>query len=257
MNEEEGARVCELCHKEVAESNFALHELHCKRFLCLCPDCDEAVPKEQLKQHREDQHTLVRCSKCKKKVERCHLTDHESKECEQRLQSCQFCQLEVPWKKEAEHSLVCGSRTELCGDCGRYVTLKDQLKHNHTCPAMTSDSPLTSGASNNMKITVICRGCSASIPAEDIEEHELECASPSTESLDETEGETKEDEDSDLETEEAAWKAALLSDRDSRDEWDDKEDPNQISTCPYCHLALPVYTLRWHEVKCQIHIHLK
>ncbi|GAA6086759.1 XIAP-associated factor 1 isoform X2, partial [Tachysurus ichikawai] len=28
-------------------------------------------------------------------------------------------------------------------------------------------------------------------------------------------------------------------------------DPDRISTCPYCHLALPVNTLRWHEDKCR------
>uniref|UniRef100_A0A667ZXL5 XIAP associated factor 1 n=1 Tax=Myripristis murdjan TaxID=586833 RepID=A0A667ZXL5_9TELE len=44
-------------NKEVAEANFALHESHCRRFLCLCPDCEEPVPKEQLDQHRLDQHT--------------------------------------------------------------------------------------------------------------------------------------------------------------------------------------------------------
>lgn len=45
--------------KEVAESNFTLHEMHCKRFLCLCPDCNETIPKEHLNQHREEQHTQV------------------------------------------------------------------------------------------------------------------------------------------------------------------------------------------------------
>lgn len=46
-------------HKDVAEANFALHETHCSRFLCLCPDCNEAVPKDQLSQHKEEQHTQV------------------------------------------------------------------------------------------------------------------------------------------------------------------------------------------------------
>lgn len=45
--------------KEVAEANFTLHEMHCKRFLCLCPDCNETIPKEHLSQHREEQHTQV------------------------------------------------------------------------------------------------------------------------------------------------------------------------------------------------------
>uniref|UniRef100_A0A3Q1F114 XIAP associated factor 1 n=1 Tax=Acanthochromis polyacanthus TaxID=80966 RepID=A0A3Q1F114_9TELE len=43
-----------VCHKEVAEANFALHETHCSRFLCLCPECDEAVPRDQLAEHKED-----------------------------------------------------------------------------------------------------------------------------------------------------------------------------------------------------------
>lgn len=50
---------CCLSHKEVAEANFALHETHCSRFLCLCPDCNESVPRDQLKDHREEQHAEV------------------------------------------------------------------------------------------------------------------------------------------------------------------------------------------------------
>lgn len=46
-------------HRYVAESNFTLHEMHCRRFLCVCPDCEETVPKEHLEQHRQEQHTLV------------------------------------------------------------------------------------------------------------------------------------------------------------------------------------------------------
>lgn len=48
-----------LSHKEIAEVNFALHESHCSRFLCLCPDCNEAVPRDQLEEHREEQHAEV------------------------------------------------------------------------------------------------------------------------------------------------------------------------------------------------------
>lgn len=48
-----------LSHREVAEANFALHETHCSRFLCVCPDCGEAVPKDLLTQHKDEQHTVV------------------------------------------------------------------------------------------------------------------------------------------------------------------------------------------------------
>ncbi|KAM6932879.1 XIAP-associated factor 1 [Xenentodon cancila] len=177
MDSKEAIRICGQCHKEVAEANFALHETHCSRFLCLCPECDEAVPKDQLKEHREEQHSLVKCSKCNKKIERRHLQDHESDECLERLQTCPFCELEVPWKNLDEHTVVCGSRTELCRDCGRYVKLTDWAEHSSVCSAQR---------------TSINEG-----------------------------------------------------------------DPDKISTCRHCHLALPVVLLHWHEVKCQIHLVLK
>lgn len=259
---------CGLCHKEVAEANFALHETHCSRFLCLCPDCDEAVPKDQLSQHREEQHTQVRCSKCNRKMERCRLADHQSDECVERPQSCHFCELELPWKQLDEHQLVCGSRTELCRDCVRYVTLRDQAEHGLTCsdtvngsgpPQTTSKKP-----ANNTTLTVNCGRCMASIPPEEVEEHERECvpADRSDDEEDEPEEEEKEEDNlyrggATAASLSSAYKVASLSDRPNGGPWGDRGDPDQISTCPHCHLALPLCTLRWHEVKCQIHILLK
>uniref|UniRef100_A0A3Q1GAF6 XIAP associated factor 1 n=1 Tax=Acanthochromis polyacanthus TaxID=80966 RepID=A0A3Q1GAF6_9TELE len=208
MDSKEATRTCGQCHKEVAEANFALHETHCSRFLCLCPECDEAVPRDQLAEHKEEQHTLVRCTKCSKKMERCQLADHEADECEERLQSCVFCDLELPWKELDQHCLVCGSRTELCRDCGRYVKLRDQPEHQMTCSAADGDSspPLAnSGAPSTSKGTlhsprnlsqppeyffsrcfilafpfstteveiVSCRRCMGSFPAEELEEHQV------------------------------------------------------------------------------------
>ncbi|CAL1571184.1 unnamed protein product [Knipowitschia caucasica] len=77
MAEEEETRVCGRCKSEVAESNFTLHESHCSRFLCVCDACDESVPKSELQKHKDEQHTKVRCSKCKKKMERRFITEHE------------------------------------------------------------------------------------------------------------------------------------------------------------------------------------
>ncbi|XP_034722644.1 XIAP-associated factor 1 [Etheostoma cragini] len=260
MDNKEETRTCGQCHKEVAKANFALHETHCSRFLCLCPDCDEPVPREQLTQHREEQHIQVSCSKCNQKMERCHLADHEADECVERLQSCQFCELELPWKELAEHCLVCGSRTELCRDCGRYVTLRDQPKHGLTCSVTNNgtDPPQTTSKPppNKTNISVTCRNCMASFPAEDIEEHKLECLATRLE--DEEAG----SEDDFFSQGATSWprrtyKSTFLSDLPSKGPQGDGGDPDQISTCPHCHLALPLLTLRWHAVKCQIHIHLK
>ncbi|XP_070762061.1 XIAP-associated factor 1 isoform X1 [Enoplosus armatus] len=268
MDKKDATRTCGQCHREVAEANFALHETHCSRFLCVCPDCDEAVPRDQLNQHREEQHTQVRCSKCNQKMERCYLKDHESDECVERLQSCQFCELEMPCKELDEHQLVCGSRTELCRDCGRYVTLRDQPGHSLTCSATDNGSgpPQTTSKlpPNKTEITVSCGRCMAPFPAEDIEEHELECVPATRRHDEEAESEEEESEDEgDFSRQgptswlSSAYKATTLSDRSGIGPWGDGGDPDQISTCPHCHLALPLFTLRWHKVKCQIHLLLK
>ncbi|XP_042370064.1 XIAP-associated factor 1-like, partial [Plectropomus leopardus] len=185
-----------------------------------------------------------------------------SHECEERLQSCQFCELELPWKELDEHCLVCGSRTELCRDCGRYVTLRDRPEHDLTCSAADNSSgPLKTNSKlslNKTKITATCSRCMESFPAEDLELHELECV-PATR-LDKEEAapqEKQSEEDFSTSALSRAYKAISLSHRPGRGPWGDGGDPDQISTCPHCHLALPLFTLRWHEVKCQIHIRLK
>lgn len=91
--------------------NLPMHEAHCQRFLCLCPDCEEQVPKDQLEEHQQEQHApvtnithqttfsvlivaccfffflnlvsfvkyplQVKCKKCSMKMEKCKLPDHE------------------------------------------------------------------------------------------------------------------------------------------------------------------------------------
>ncbi|XP_034404716.1 XIAP-associated factor 1 [Cyclopterus lumpus] len=278
MGDEEATRSCGTCHKDVAEANFALHETHCRRFLCLCPDCDEPVPKEQLDQHREEQHTEVRCSKCHLKMERRHLVDHESDRCEERLQSCHYCQLELPHRDLDQHHVVCGSRTELCRDCNRYVTLRDRPGHGDTCSATGCSAtggsapppppppppPQTAGKlpPNNTKSTATCGCCMASFPAADVEQHELECLLASKLIYEEEEEDEDEDEDEFPEQRATTWlsrgfQGGSLWDRPRGGTGAGAGDPDRISTCPHCHLALPVVTLRWHEVKCRIVINLR
>ncbi|XP_026197144.1 XIAP-associated factor 1 isoform X2 [Anabas testudineus] len=262
MEKEEATRVCSQCHKEVAEANFDLHETHCSRFLCVCPDCDETVPRDQLNQHKEDQHTVVRCSKCNKKMERRFLMDHESDECVERLQTCQFCMLELPWKELDEHCLACGSRTELCGDCRRYVKLMDKQQHGLNCSAAQDDltPPQPASSATNKKQTVGCSRCMATFPADVIDEHELKCNAASRWDHEEAQAEEDEKEDNFFRqvtnSQLSNAKAISLSNRPYSSHRGNRGDPNELSTCPHCHLALPVITLRWHQVKCQRYIHL-
>ncbi|XP_051521450.1 TRAF-type zinc finger domain-containing protein 1-like [Myxocyprinus asiaticus] len=201
--------LCTHCNKEVAKANFDLHEPHCKRFLCLCPDCDESVPWEQLEEHKAQEHVQVKCGKCNKKMERRQLLDHETDDCSERLQICDFCQLELPLSSLMEHILSCGSRTERCSDCGRYVKLKEQLHHAQICgstpPTLKNPSPADASDTDEESFKQCCKWLKY-IPSEDLEEHEKV-------------------------------KGARNIERDL----------DRISTCPLCHLALLIKTLEWHE----------
>uniref|UniRef100_A0A8C9NZ54 XIAP associated factor 1 n=1 Tax=Spermophilus dauricus TaxID=99837 RepID=A0A8C9NZ54_SPEDA len=55
-------QVCGNCRRSVASDHFTLHEAHCLRFLVLCPECEEPIPKSKMKEHFENEHQQVRGS---------------------------------------------------------------------------------------------------------------------------------------------------------------------------------------------------
>lgn len=63
--------------KEIAISNFAVHELRCERFLVNCPKCGESVPKDLLDKHDDDEHKLVQCDLCDLEMEESLLEEHK------------------------------------------------------------------------------------------------------------------------------------------------------------------------------------
>ncbi|MBN3312129.1 XAF1 factor, partial [Atractosteus spatula] len=165
MEEHKGdSRLCRNCKKEVAVSNFALHESHCKRFLCVCPDCDEPVPREQMDQHRDTEHKQVRCPQCHEQMEKRQLEEHQAEQCQERLASCQFCQLQVPLSRLPEHVAPCGSRTERCPDCGSYVQLRDQEAHTRDCPPPPPLAQPVRGASHAKSESAPVSGRSSRVP---------------------------------------------------------------------------------------------
>uniref|UniRef100_A0AAQ4PKU7 XIAP-associated factor 1 C-terminal domain-containing protein n=1 Tax=Gasterosteus aculeatus aculeatus TaxID=481459 RepID=A0AAQ4PKU7_GASAC len=280
MGDKQATRTCGACHKDVAEANFSLHETHCRRFLCLCPACDEPVPREQLDRHQEEQHAEVT------HTQRAHATRtrnaHTHTMGSLQVQSSRWlagemlrvsredgaasarrspgrrvfpAAAELPLLRAGAASqtsgrdtgVACGSRTELCADCGRYVTLRGLPDHvaaacSASAAATASGPPgACGGAPLPKKKTRKCGRCSASFPAEEADEHELVCflATP----LDDEEA---------VEDDVTAQRATHRRPRAGRAAGPDEGDPDLIATCPQCHLALPLATLRWHQVKCQI-----
>uniref|UniRef100_A0A8C6W420 XIAP associated factor 1 n=1 Tax=Nannospalax galili TaxID=1026970 RepID=A0A8C6W420_NANGA len=52
---------CRNCKRSVASVHFTLHEAHCLRFLVLCSECEEPIPKGKMKEHLQDAHQQKKC----------------------------------------------------------------------------------------------------------------------------------------------------------------------------------------------------
>ena len=56
---------------------YQMHILYCHWRITLCPVCDEPVPKDQLEEHHEDNHTETSCDMCGRKILKDKLEDHQ------------------------------------------------------------------------------------------------------------------------------------------------------------------------------------
>ncbi|XP_057621666.1 TRAF-type zinc finger domain-containing protein 1 [Chionomys nivalis] len=130
--DDQAARLCDNCKKEIPVFNFTIHEIHCQRNIGVCPVCKEPFPKSDMDIHMATEHCQVTC-KCNKKLEKRHLQQHTETECPLRLAVCQHCDLELSVLKLKEHEDYCGARTELCGSCGRNVLVKELKTHPEVC----------------------------------------------------------------------------------------------------------------------------
>lgn len=61
----------------IQETNFVLHEVHCKTKLKLCDLCGDYVPKTELNQHYLDEHAPEPCDLCGDKLPRDKLDAHK------------------------------------------------------------------------------------------------------------------------------------------------------------------------------------
>ncbi|PNJ13147.1 XAF1 isoform 4 [Pongo abelii] len=106
--------VCRNCKRHVASAHFTLHEAYCLRFLVLCPECEEPVPKETMEEH-------------------CKVEHQQANECRERPVECKFCELDMQLSKLELHESYCGSRTELCQGCGQFIMRRMLAQHTDVC----------------------------------------------------------------------------------------------------------------------------
>uniref|UniRef100_A0A8C9P4N2 XIAP associated factor 1 n=1 Tax=Spermophilus dauricus TaxID=99837 RepID=A0A8C9P4N2_SPEDA len=123
-------QVCGNCRRSVASDHFTLHEAHCLRFLVLCPECEEPIPKSKMKEHFENEHQQV--SRCVSKVQKLLLELHA--ECQQDSIKCKFCELTGSLKELQIHESRCDKQTECCLYCGQFIRLQVLAQHQEVCP---------------------------------------------------------------------------------------------------------------------------
>jgi TRAFD1/XAF1, zinc finger len=114
---------CTRCGSQVPRANAVLHEAHCAR-----RPLQNAEKKESERKESE-----CACLDCGRMVQLAEISYHEEHECGvvgvQDKLACCHCELILDANEHAQHELECGSRTEFCERCARYVLVRHLQRH--------------------------------------------------------------------------------------------------------------------------------
>mmetsp|Transcript_6768 Transcript_6768/g.12079 ORF Transcript_6768/g.12079 Transcript_6768/m.12079 type:complete len:241 (+) Transcript_6768:2934-3656(+) len=116
--------LCSNCDKEIPQETYELHRIHCERNFTKC-DCGATVQRSQLEAHRATEHAEVKCQNCEYSAPK-FLYSHE---CLMGPVVCRFCEAHLPQSHYRDHLYHCGSRTEVCPKCMKYIPLRDYAYH--------------------------------------------------------------------------------------------------------------------------------
>lgn len=153
--------MCRNCKKSVASLHFMLHEAHCLRFLVLCLECEEPIPKSKMKEHVEAVH-------------------QQTKESQQHPAKCKFCELAVQLSNLDIHESQCGSRTELCPHCNQPVTLRVLAQHKDVCLSAKGRPKEGKRIVSPPGRKTHCDICKELIPENKYASHMKQCSAPRT-----------------------------------------------------------------------------
>ena len=157
---------CDNCHRHVPSENYQMHVVHCKRNIQLCSLCGEAVFRSEEREHFKEFHAEINCVQCGQKTTRSDEVNHLENECGKRPIPCQYCEIALPREKMPEHQEFCGSRTEWCHKCSRYILIRDLRNH---------EKSRDGGTSQKCAATLPCEFCGSSIPLENLDAHQRQC----------------------------------------------------------------------------------
>ena len=155
---------CDNCQRLVPSENYQMHVVHCTRNIQLCSLCGEAVFRREERKHFKEYHAEITCVQCGRKTTRSGEGNHLANECGKRPIPCQFCEIILPREKLPEHQEFCGSRTEWCHNCSRYILIRDLRDHEKSCDGGATQKCAASA-------TLPCEFCGSSIPLENLDAH--------------------------------------------------------------------------------------
>ncbi|KAL4141606.1 hypothetical protein QTP88_004221 [Uroleucon formosanum] len=123
-NENEDTKYCFNCRRNIPLINHVMHIAYCHRNLKLCMKCDEPFLASDYDEHLKTMHSVILCDACSEKLEAIDLESHKLNDCCHRMQTCNYCQIDVEACLLPVHADVCSSRTERCNSCGQFIMLK-------------------------------------------------------------------------------------------------------------------------------------
>jgi len=106
--------------------------------------------------HIKEFHDLINCE-CGQSVEKYQMEKHKLTDCGLRLVTCEFCQMPFQARSVQAHNKYCGSRTEKCDKCNKFVMLMD-LK-DHPCNRPANSPPIQERKTTLRQSTLVCPTC--------------------------------------------------------------------------------------------------
>ena len=113
----------------MAVQSFVLHEIHCQRNFYRCT-CGEFLKKSDKVEHEAAAHKSEQCQHCRMTAPAYEMAKHK---CQKLPKPCQFCNAEIIFDEFVEHVKVCGSRTQQCPICKKYIQAWTYDSHEATC----------------------------------------------------------------------------------------------------------------------------
>jgi len=166
---------CDNCRRYIPSARLTMHTAYCYRNTFRCEQCGRSMQKAEKEKHMEEKHTLHKCEYCSEQIQSYKLNSHMKKQCPKRPIPCPYCLISFPFSEFYDHERVCGSRTELCERCLKYIMLRDKEQHDTSNCKYSPDYGRTPPALLTRTASVfVCERCNSSLPTwDDLQVHML------------------------------------------------------------------------------------